>query len=281
MQNGKIMMSIGGQSESCYRTFAHPTFSPQHASDVAVIMPTVMRKTITDALRSVFHQDFAGRIHVLIGIDHPDGEIGLIEQACADRPSHCCVQVIYPGYSTSVRHGGLHPTRDGGVLRCVLTYLANSRLVAYLDDDNWWAESHLSSLRAAIEGHDWAFSLRWFVHPHTRRQICVDRWESVGPGKGVFAQGFGGWVDPNCLMYDKFACEPVNPLWAKPMASDDTRGLSSDRHVFSLLRHNRRWRATNLPSVYYQLNPDDINHANRVQAIGDDYAKAGRKETPN
>src|ERR1700746_3605535 len=108
-----MMMSTGGQS--CYRTFAHPTFGPQHASDVAVIMPTVLRKTITDSLRSVFRQDFAGRIHVLIGIDRPDGDIGLIEQACAERPSRCCVQVIYPGYSTSLRHGGLHPARDGGV----------------------------------------------------------------------------------------------------------------------------------------------------------------------
>jgi hypothetical protein len=62
------------------------------------------------------------------------------------------------------------------------------------------------------------------------------------------------------------------------MATDDMRGLSSDRHVFALLRQNPRWRATNQPSVYYQLNPDDMNHANRVQAIGEDYAKAGRKE---
>jgi hypothetical protein len=271
-----IMTNSPGRPESCFRTFVDPDFEPQRPADVAVIMPTVMRKTITDALRSVFRQDLSGRIHILIGIDQPDDDLGLIEQACADRPPHCCVQVIYPGYSTSAQHGGLHPSRDGGVLRCVLTYLANSRHVAYLDDDNWWAENHLSSMRAAVEGHDWAYSLRWFVHPETRRQICVDRWESVGPGKGVFAQGFGGWVDPNCLIYDKLACEPVNPLWARPMAWD-THGNSSDRQVFGLLRTNQRVRATNQPSVYYQLNPNDINHAHRVQAIGEDYARAGRK----
>jgi hypothetical protein len=276
-QHGTVMMSIGGPSKSCFRTFADQGFETQRPSDVTVIMPTVMRKTIPDALRSVFRQDLAGRIQILVGIDHPDGDIGLIEQACSDRPSHCCVQVVYPGYSTSVRHGGLHPARDGGVLRTVLTYLANSRHVAYLDDDNWWAENHLSSMRAAIEGHDWAFSLRWFVHPETRRQICVDRWESLGPGKGVFSQGFGGWVDPNCLMFDKFACEPIIPLWARPMAWD-AQGITADRQVFGLLRQNQRWRATGQPSVYYQINPDDINHGHRVQAIGEDYAKAGRRE---
>src|SRR5262249_35794339 len=129
MNHGMIMTTSPGRPESCFRTFAHPDFEPQRPADVAVIMPTVMRKTITDALRSVFRQDLSGRIQILIGIDQPGDDLGLIEQACADRPPHCCVQVIYPGYSSSVQHGGLHPSRDGGVLRCVLTYLANSRHV--------------------------------------------------------------------------------------------------------------------------------------------------------
>jgi hypothetical protein len=268
------MMAVAERLESCLRTFAHPDFDLQRPCDVAVVMPTVMRKTIPDALKSVFRQDLAGRIQVLIGIDHPP--IGLIEEACGERPSHCCVQVLCPGYATSVRHGGVHAATDGGVLRSVLTYLANSRHVAYLDDDNWWAEHHLSSMRAAIEGHDWAFSLRWFAHPDTRRPICIDRWESVGPDKGVFSQGFGGWVDPNCLMFDKLACEPVIGLWTMP----PPRGASTmvaDRQVFAALRQNRRWRATNQASVYYQLSTTDINHARRVQAIGEDYAKAGRR----
>ena len=270
------MTIAGGRFESCFRTFADLGFDPQRPCDISVVMPTVMRKTITDALKSVFRQDLGRRIQVLIGIDHSDDDIGLIEETCDERPSHCCVQVFYPGYSTSVRHGGLHAADDGGVLRCVLTYLANSRHVAYLDDDNWWAENHLSCMRAAIEGHDWAFSLRWFVHPDTGRKICIDRWESVGPDKGVFSQGFGGWVDPNCLIFDKLACEPVIALWTMPSARGAPT-VTADRQVFGLLRQNRRWRATNQASVYYRLNPGDINHANRVQAIGADYAKAGQE----
>ncbi len=30
----------------------------------------------------------------------------------------------------------------------MLSYLANSRYVAYLDDDNWWADDHLSAMHA-------------------------------------------------------------------------------------------------------------------------------------
>ena len=72
------MMTIaGGPFESYLRTFADRGFDPQRPCDVTVIMPTVMRKTITDALKSVFRQDLAGRIQVLIGIDHPGDDIGL------------------------------------------------------------------------------------------------------------------------------------------------------------------------------------------------------------
>jgi hypothetical protein len=268
------MMTVTGRPASFFTTFADRDFDPQRPCDVAVIMPTIMRKTITDALKSVFRQEPTRRIQVLIGTDDPD--IGPVEEACHERPPHCCVQVFYLGYSTSVRHGGLHAAEDGGALRSVLTYLANSRHVAYLDDDNWWGENHLSSMLAAIEGHDWAFSLRWFVHPDTRRPICIDRWESVGPDKGVFSQGFGGWVDPNCLMFDKLACEPIIGLWTMPSARGAPT-VVADRQVFGALRQNRRWRATNQASVYYQLSSTDINHARRVQAIGEDYAKAGRK----
>ena len=173
---------------SCFKTYADADFDLQRPADVAVVMPTIIRPTMKEALQSVFRQAPVRRIQILIGIDRPDGDVGIIEAICAERPAHCCINVIYPGYSTSMRHGGLHPAYDGGVLRCVLTYLANSRYVAYLDDDNWWADNHLSSMLAAIKDHHWAFALRWFVHPDTRRTICIDQWESVGPGRGVFAQ---------------------------------------------------------------------------------------------
>jgi len=47
----------------------------------------------------------------------------------------------------------------------MLVYAANSRYVGYLDDDNWIHEGYLARLRAAIEGRDWAYTLRWYVDP--------------------------------------------------------------------------------------------------------------------
>ena len=128
--------------------------------DFAVVMPTTLRSTIVDALRSVFAQDFAGTVQTLIGIDVPHGGLALIETFCQELSENHSVLLFDLGYSTSARHGGLHPSWDGGVLRTALSYLAASSRVAYLDDDNWWAPAYLTTLRAALEGHDWASSNR-------------------------------------------------------------------------------------------------------------------------
>jgi len=258
------------------RTYAHDGAAEamQPPMEVAVVMPSVLRPTLRDALYSIFTQDLPGRIHVLIGVDAPLGDLEIIDQACTRRPENCVVQVLYPGYSTSVRHGGLHPARDGGVLRAVLSYLANARYVAYLDDDNWWGPQHLRLLREAmVDEAKWAFSLRWFVHPLSRRTICVDRWESVGPGQGLYREKMGGFVDPNCLMIDKTACAAAIPFWTVPLAGDP-KAMSADRHVFEILQKNFKWAAVDKPTVYYQVDPKDGIHPLRRQLMGPAYDEA-------
>ncbi|MGE5202273.1 MAG: glycosyltransferase family 2 protein, partial [Acidobacteriota bacterium] len=111
-------------------------FDMQRPFDAAVVIATILRPTLKDALLSVFQQNFQGRVQILVGIDKAIGDRGVLESALAHRPSHQAVTVLDPGYSTSVRHGGLHPDRWGGVLHTVMGYLANSRFLAYLADDN-------------------------------------------------------------------------------------------------------------------------------------------------
>ncbi len=259
---------------SFLRTYAHAGFNLQQPFDAAVIIPTILRPVLIDALNSIFTQDFAGRIQVLLGVDAPSQDPTMLEHACKGRPPNCVVQTFYPGYSTSTRHGGLSPACDGGVLRTVLTYMANCPYIAYLDDDNWWAPNHLRTLKAAIEGVGWAYSLRWFVHPVTRQPICLDEWESVGPGRGVFQKRFGGFVDPSCLMINKLRCADTIPVWREPLLNDP-KGQSADRNVFDLLRRAYRGVGTEAATVYYQLDPDDPNHVARLHWLGDRYEDAG------
>ena len=249
-------------------------FDPQEPADVAVVIPTVLRPSLADALRSIFAQSFRGRVQVLIGVDVPRGDVGLIEQVCAERPSHVRVQVLYPGYSTSVWHGGLYPASDGGVLRTVLTTLANARCVAYLDDDNWWHPDHLRLLRPGLDRAAWGFAARWFVHPVSRRAICVDRWESVGPGRGIYNERAGGFVDPNCLMIDKLACAGVVPLWSVPLVGDLKAG-SADRSVFAALRAHSTPFEVAEATVFYAVDPGDALHPLRLSAMGGLFDWAG------
>ena len=47
--------------------------------DFAVVMPSILRPTIADAIASVFAQDFPGRVQLLIGVDEPIGEMRHVE----------------------------------------------------------------------------------------------------------------------------------------------------------------------------------------------------------
>jgi hypothetical protein len=249
----------------------------QPPADVAVVIPTTLRPTIVEAVRSVFAQDLAGRIQLLIGVDNPEHPREPLLEALRAAPPHCRALLLDPGYSTSVRHGGLHPARDGGMLRTVLTYLANARLVAYLDDDNWWAPDHLSSLAGAIAGRSWAWSLRWFVHPRTRRPVAIDDWESVGPGQGIFQAKFGGFVDPSCLMIDKLRCDEVIRWWGIPLHGDVV-AMSADRHVFHWLKASHPGAGTGRATAFYVMNEGDGLHPRRVARLGARYEAAGGAE---
>ena len=240
--------------------------SPQKPADFAVVMPTILRPTIAEALQSVFDQRFAGDVQILIGIDRALPDAVDVESICHLVPDRHSVLVFYPGYSTSRRNGGLSYSWDGGHLRTILSYLANSRYIAYLDDDNWWGEDHLASLhKTLLDGAEWAWSRRWFVHPKSRKPICRDEWESIGPGVG-FYDFLGGWVDPNCLGIDKIACEAVLRWWSIPAAANP---MSADRNVFHVLRTHFRGAWTGRSTVFYQIAEQDPKHAHRLNMIGE------------
>ena len=250
--------------------------SLQPPFDVAVVMPSILRPSLDDALRSIFAQEFPGRIQVLIGVDQSGDasapDLTSVERTCADLPAHCAVQVLYPGYSTSVRHGGLCAARDGGALRTILTHLANAPCIAYLDDDNRWTPDHLFRLRRALADADadYAFSHRWFVHHETGQPVAVDVWESVGPGRGIFAERMGGFVDPNTLMIDRDRCREAIVAWTTPLPGDP-KAMSADRMIFARLR-SMRGAATGEATALYRLDPGDDLHPIRLRLMGGAYA---------
>lgn len=222
----------------------------QQPFDVAVVIQTVGRSTLGQAVESVFSQDLAGRIQLLIGVDQwKAGDASLLKELRQQCPDHIDLMILELGYATSRHYGGLYSNAYGGALRTILTYMANSRYVAYLDDDNWFAPNHLSSLVHAARGKAWAFSHRIFVDANSDTELCEDSWESMGPGKGVYGQAQGGFVDTSSILIDKLACHYAIPAWSEGPYQG---GVGEDRHFFSKIKALPHG-GTNLPTSYYRV----------------------------
>ena len=240
-----------------------PTLNPvQTPADVAVVLPTILRPSLLKAARSVFSQNFLGRIHLLIGVDVHRGDEGILDVIQAECPPHVTLTVLDPGYSTSVRHGGVFANAYGGSLRTVLSYLANAPAIAYLDDNDWWGANHLTLLKTAMADTQWAWSGRWLVHPETAWPICRDEWDSVGPGKGINAERFGGFVQPSGLMVDARACHFLMPLWSLAAFAD---GGGEDRLIFDHLLKNHPGAGTGQFTSYCTLSVDSLSHDHHKQ----------------
>jgi len=255
-------------------THFHVSHPIQQPFDAAVVIPTTGRASLTRAATSVFRQAGVRRLQVLIGIDVMRGNYGVIEEVLAARTAPHAVTVLDLGYSTSTRHSGVYLAADGGALRTILTYMANSRYVTYLDDDNWYDETHIARLLAAIKDRDWAYTLRWFVDPDILKPLAIDRWESVGPDQGVYGKAYGGFVDPNCLMIDKLKCDDVVRFWTIPLFNE-LRRLTADRNVFAQLRRHPRVGFTDAATTYYVMNAADANNITRLKWIRDLYRRRG------
>lgn len=247
-------------------TYLDPNEDLQKPFDVAVVIPTTLRETLAHALRSIFQQDLTGRIQVLIGIDHCDSDLNILDAVLKERPAHVAVTVFWPGFSTNKRHGGQWDIWGGGSLRSVLSFLANAPFVAYLDDDNWYSPYHLRLLLQAVKGKAWAYTGRWFVDGETHTPLCEDKWESVGPRKGVFARNLNGYVDTNCLIIDKIKATTALSGWCQPFGGTCKGG--EDRAIMQLLNKiEPNPGQTRHISVSYQIDPSDDNAQSRTDFI--------------
>jgi hypothetical protein len=230
---------------------------PQTPADVAVLISTLQRPCIARAVQSVFAQTYAGRIQIVVGVDKRDTPAADLDAVFAERPAQVSAIVLAPPYSTSVRHGGVHTALDGGAMRTLLSFLANAPYVAYLDDDNTFEPDHLASLMQAVQGRVWAHAQRMLVDERNDEDIVVDRWDSVGVGRGRFAAQ-GGFVDTNCLLVDKVAAARAFGRWSE--SGTGQPGYTADRNFFAAIK-DAPHASVERASVRYRIRPNNIlNH---------------------
>jgi hypothetical protein len=226
-----------------------PVGDRQQPFAVAVVLQTIGRSTLSQAVQSVFAQDIGGRIQLLIGVDTWQGDTRLLQEMKEQCPGHVDLVNLDPRCSTSIRHGGHYSNAYGGALRTILTYLANSRYVAYLDDDNWFAANHLSSQVQAVQGKAWAFSRRVLVDAPSNAELCKDTWESMGPGQGVYKPTQGCFVDTSSFLIDKLSCHYAIPAWSEAPFKG---GVGEDRTFFAKVK-GLPFCDTQLATSYYQV----------------------------
>jgi hypothetical protein len=232
------------------------------AFDIAVVLQTIARPSVYRAIRSVFEQRLGGRIHLLIGVDRGEDDRD-IRDYVRSAPDNVVCSIVNIGMSNATIYGGVYSNRFGGSLRAALSLLANAQYVAYLDDDDWWDDSHLALMLTALADAQWAFSLRRYVNPLTQAEIGEDRWESVGPGKGAYNEQFGGFVCPSCLALDKMHFAHLLHMWGY---SPFDAGDGEDRLFFELLVNSgASWAGTNAVTTSYAINPADKNHPRRLE----------------
>jgi hypothetical protein len=244
-----------GRGESIGRYYPDH-FEPQAPAEVAVLISTLQRPCLSRAIESVYRQTFSGRIQILVGVDKREEPAADLDAIFARRPNHISGLVLAPPYSTSVRHGGIHSALDGGAMRTLLSFLANARFVAYLDDDNTYEPDHLAGLLRAVQGKVWAHSQRMIVDEQTDQNLAVDRWDSVGPGRGRFAS-IGGFVDTNCLLVDKVAATRALGRWSESGTGEP--GLTADRNFFAAIKDAPHGRVDR-PTIRYRIRPTNILH---------------------
>jgi hypothetical protein len=235
--------------------------------EISIVIPSLGHKSLNETLQSLYQQDFTGRVQILVGIDKMKGDPLVLKELARNIPAHMTLMILDPSYSTSQRHGGLFDAYDGGAMRTILSYLANAPYVAYLDDDNTVKPNHLSTLYEAIQDHDYAYSLREFIHPDGETLISVDYWESIGPKKGFYVQKFNGFIDPNCLMLNIARCLHILPFWSQPLLNDPEK-MSADRVIFHFLTYCAVGKCTDQATSNYVLNTEDPMHALRSMYLG-------------
>ena len=213
--------------------------------DVAVVMFTKRAGPLAAAVRSVYAQQFSGRVQILVGVDGPQGDRAALAALVREAPPTMALTVVDPGYSTARSRGGLYAPEAGGALRTVLSFLANARRVAYLSEFGRYAPDHLDRLVRAIGDKAWAFTERWYADARSGQVICRDSWESVGPGKGVFAKSEGGFAAADTLIVDKLACHGALIAWSDA----DTQGRGEDHRFFRAIKALPHG-STGEPTVY-------------------------------
>lgn len=185
---------------------------PRPRYEVSVITPSIGTDFLAQAIESVQQQTYPFIRHFLVA-DGPECHDRVAEMVPTD-PRHPIHVLPLP---LNVGGGGFCGHRVYGAM----PFLVPSRFVAFLDEDNWFADDHLETLMQAItsRGLAWAYSLRTIVSLEGE-VITTDDCESLGEWP-TWHNPNVHLVDVNCYVVRRDLAIAMSSLWHRRFRAEE------------------------------------------------------------
>jgi glycosyltransferase involved in cell wall biosynthesis len=236
---------------------------------VSVVTPSIGREELHRACISVRDASRTmndGMVEHVIVVDGPQHEervraiVARLTSGPLSSPLYHPVVVVLP-FATK---------RSGGICRAVGSMLARGTYQCFLDDDNWFAESHLLECvrtMSANPGYHWMHTARFYVNAAggANDEIFEDLSDSLGLLNTVWYSRWLNHVDTNCFFIKRELAQKLAPHWfVDPLLEN----WGEDRVYFSqLLWHGGRHMFLFKPTVYYLTRPEHfkaVPHGNHL-----------------
>jgi glycosyltransferase involved in cell wall biosynthesis len=208
---------------------------------VAVVTPTIGGKYLKQCVESVQKQTYKNLTHYIF-ID-----------GCQYRSD---VKLNVPN-SPNIRYIDLEENIGkewyGHRVYAACSFLVNADVIVYLDPDNWIEPTHVESLVNALDGNDWAYSLRK-IYDKEGNYLCNDNCESLGKWP-VFFNDDVFLVDTSCYAVRRDVAVSIGHAWY--------RQWGADRQFFSAVaKYFPRFTCTGEYTTCYRLdgNPNSVKH---------------------
>lgn len=180
---------------------------------VTVITGTTGEPELIDALIGVENQDYNGPIDHLVVVDGQEFLPKTIE--VIERSKTNPVVLVLP-YNTGA-NGWL-----GHRIYASVPLLVNSDYVAFLDQDNWYRNNHISSLAEKLdknENLELAFSLR-SIYEKDKTYVTDDNCESLGLWPTWNSGGKSFLIDTNSFLFRTNFIQKTSSAWLHKYNAD-------------------------------------------------------------
>lgn len=209
---------------------------------IGIIIPTVGSKHLEQCINSVLNQTYENiKVYLFVdGVEAIDNISDNIE------PDERIKSVIL---AENVGANGWYGHR----VYAAASFLTNTDIICYLDEDNWMEPDHIESLVNVInKGNDWAYSLR-NIYDKNGNYLFRDDCESLGKWPTYCNQN-SFHIDTSCFAVKRDVAVKIGHTWYGQWGAD--------RKFFTNLRTQfRSFDCTGQYTVSYRLdgNANSVN----------------------